>query len=255
MGRLDNKVAIITGASSGFGKATALLWAKEGAKVVVADVLADAGEQVVKEIKDNGGNATFVQVDVSKPSDAQKMVKTAVDTYSKLDILFNNAGILGPMGTKAADLKVEEAEKLIAINFLGVFLGTKYAIPEMLKSGGGVILTTGSDSAFYGNKGISVYCGTKGAVLAFSRSVACEYAREGIRANTISPCIARTPMHKRFLEEEPEHWRAIEDTIPLGRAAEPDDIAYAALFLVSDEAKFITGANLMVDGGFTVSGL
>jgi NAD(P)-dependent dehydrogenase (short-subunit alcohol dehydrogenase family) len=255
MGRLDGKVAIVTGGGSGFGRATSLLWAKEGAKVVVADLNTESGEKVVQEIKNAGGEAAFVHVDTSKAADAKKMVDTAVNTYGKLDILFNNAGIVGPRGTKAADISGEDADKLIAINFTGVFLGTKYALPAMIKGGGGVILSTGSDSAFLGSKGFSVYCGTKGAVLAFSRSVAMEYAKEGIRANTVSPSIGRTPMHKDFMEKDMKTFESIEATIPLGRAALPEDVANASLFLVSDEAKFITGANLMVDGGYTVSGL
>jgi len=255
MGKLDGKVAIITGGSGGFGEATAHLWAKEGANVVIADILVEEGGKVVKAIEDSGGDAIFVKTDITKAVEAENMVKTAVNTYGRLDILFNNAGILGPMGTKAADLSVADAEKLLAVNVMGVFLGTKYAIPTMLKSGGGVILTTGSDSAFYGNKGIPIYCATKGAVLAFSRVVAADYARQGIRSNTVSPCVGRTPMHKKFREENMATWKAIEDTIPMGRACEPEDIAYAALFLVSDDAKFITGANLMVDGGFTISGI
>lgn len=255
MGKLDGKVAIVTGGGSGFGKATSLLWAKEGAKVVIADWVTEDGETTVKEIKAAGGDATFVKVDVSKAIDAEKMVKTAVDTYGKLDILFNNAGILGPTGTKMADLKEEDVDRLIAINIKGVFLGTKYAIPEMIKSGGGVILTTGSDSAFVGNRGIPVYVASKGAVLAFSRAIAMDYAPEGIRSNTISPCVGRTPMHANFMEINTEGWKAKESEIPLGRACEPDDVAYAALFLVSDGAKFITGTNLMVDGGWLAKGM
>ena len=254
MGKLDGKVAIVTGGGSGFGKATSLLWANEGAKVVIADWVTEGGETTVKEIKAAGGDATFVEVDVSKAVDAEKMVKTAVDTYGKLDILFNNAGILNPTGTKMADLKEEDVDRLIAINIKGVLLGTKYAIPEMIKSGGGVILTTGSDSAFVGNRGIPVYVATKGAVLAFSRAIAMDYAPEGIRSNTISPCVGRTPMHANFMETNMEGWKAKESGIPLGRACEADDVAYAALFLVSDGAKFITGTNLMVDGGWLAKG-
>ena len=253
MGRLDGKVAIITGGGSGFGEATALLWAKEGAKVVVADWVAEGGERVAKKIKTDGGEATFVKVDVSKATDAQKMVKTAVDTYGKLDILFNNAGIQGPYRTKVADFEEEVADKIIAINFKGVFLGTKYAIPEMIKSGGGSIISTGSVDAFSGCGAQAVYSATKGAVVAFSQSVATECAKDGIRSNTINPAFGDTPMHAELIKAHPESQKVGANTIPLGRLAKPEDIAYAALFLASDESKFITGANLMVDGGYTIS--
>lgn len=255
MGKLDGKVAIITGGSSGFGKASALLFAKEGAKVVIADVMEDNGKATAEEIKKAGGEATFVKTDVTKESDAKNMVATAVKKYGKLDILFNNAGILGPMGTLASGIDEKDIDKLLAINIKGVALGTKHAIPELIKNGGGVILTTGSDSAFHGNQGISVYVATKGAVLAYSRSVAMEFAKDGIRSNTVSPCVGATPMHKKLMEEQPDVWNAILETVPMGRACEVNDIAKAALFLVSDESSFITGENLMVDGGTLVKGL
>lgn len=253
MARLNDKVAIITGGGSGIGQETSLLFAKEGAKVVVADWVAEGGEATVREIKAAGGEATFVQVDVSKAKDAEKMVKTAVATYGRLDTLFNNAGILlEPIGFRTADYKEENADKLIAVNFKGVFLGTKYAIPEIIKSGGGSIITTASECAIHACKGGAIYSGTKGAVVAFSRTVAIEYARDGIRANTISPCACRTPMHAEL--QKTAFWKELEQKIPMGRACEPEDVAYAALFLASDESKFITGINLVVDGGFTIRG-
>ncbi len=254
MGKLDGKVAIVTGGGSGFGKSTSILWAQEGAKVVVADIVVEGAEATVKEIVDGSGEAIFTNVDVSKAEDSQKMVKTAVDNYGRLDILFNNAGILGPRGVMTADLKEEDAEKLININFKGVYLGTKYAIPEMIKSGGGSIITTGSDSAFLGNRGLSVYSATKGAVLAFSRVVAMEYVKQGIRANTVSPGAGQTPMHAELIDHDKQAWKEVENSIPMGRAAYAEDVAKAALFFASDDSKYITGANLMVDGGWTVKG-
>jgi NAD(P)-dependent dehydrogenase (short-subunit alcohol dehydrogenase family) len=250
MGRLDGKVAIVTGGGSGMGQATSILWAKEGAKVVVADVNVEGGKQTVQTIKDAGGEATFVQADVSKASDAKKMVEFAVKTYGKLNILFNNAGILISRGIKTADITEEDADKLIAVNFKGVFLGTKYAIPEIIKSGGGSIITTGSDSAFHGGGGGSIYAATKGAVVTFARNVAAEYAKKGIRSNSLSPCGARTPMNAENMNK-PDYEANGQKLFPLGRRCEPDDVAYAALFLASDESKYITGSNLMVDGGFT----
>ena len=255
MGKLDGKAALVTGGASGFGEATAALWAKEGARVMVADISEAGARRVADAIRKAGGRAEAVRADVSRAAEAEGMVKAAVQAFGRLDVLFNNAGILGPRGVYTAELPVEEAERLLAVNVLGVFLGTRYAIPEMLKSGGGSIISTGSDSAFLGNRGLSVYCATKGAVLAFSRVVAMEYARQGIRANTISPGAGRTPMHAELIDGNKEAWRQVEEAIPVGRSCYPEDLAKVALFFASDESKYITGANLMVDGGWSVKGL
>ena len=255
MGKLDGKVAIVTGGGSGFGEATALLWAREGAKLVVADVSEAGVKRVCETIRKAGGKAEAVKADVSKAPEAEGMVKAAVKAFGKLDVLFNNAGILGPRGVYTAELPVEEAERLLAVNVMGVFLGTRYAIPAMLKGGGGSIISTGSDSAFLGNRGLSVYCATKGAVLAFTRVVAMEYARQGIRANTISPGAGKTPMHAELIDGNKEAWRQVEEAIPVGRSCYPEDLAKVALFFASDESRYITGANLMVDGGWTARGL
>ncbi|MCK9355958.1 MAG: SDR family oxidoreductase, partial [Dehalococcoidia bacterium] len=224
MGRLAGKVAIVTGAGSGIGRATALLWAREGAKIVVADSQADSAATTVRDVRVAGGDAVSTVVDVSRADDAKRMIQTAVDTYGRLDVLFNNAGILAPRGVMTADFREEDADRIIAVNFRGVFLGTKYAIPEMIKSGGGSIISTASDTAIHGVLGCSVYSGTKGAVIAFSKSVAMEYARMGIRVNTISPCVVRTPMHASFVDTP--GWNATVERIPLGRACEPEDAAY-----------------------------
>jgi len=255
MGKLDGKVALVTGGASGFGEATAVLWAKEGAQVMVVDISEPGARRVADTIRQAGGRAEAVRADVARAEDARAMVQAAVQAFGRLDVLFNNAGILGPRGVYTAELPVEEAERLLQVNVLGVFLGTRYAIPEMLKSGGGSIISTGSDSAFLGNRGLSVYCATKGAVLAFSRVVAMEYARQGIRANTISPGAGKTPMHAELIEGNKEAWRQVEEAIPIGRSCYPEDLARAALFFASDDSKYITGANLMVDGGWSVKGL
>jgi NAD(P)-dependent dehydrogenase (short-subunit alcohol dehydrogenase family) len=255
MGRLDNKVAIVTGAASGFGRETVILFAKEGASAVVVDRDKKGGRSAADAIKDAGGEAIFIEADVSNSKDAKRAVETAVDTYGRIDVLFNNAGILGPRDVYTEDFPEEEAERLIGVNFMGVFLCTKYALPFMVKSKNGSIITTGSDSAYLGNKGLSVYSATKGAVIAFSRVVAMEYAKKGIRANTISPGAGQTPMHAQLIEHDKEAWKKVEEGIPLGRACYPADVAHAALFFASDESRYITGANLMVDGGWTVRGL
>jgi NAD(P)-dependent dehydrogenase (short-subunit alcohol dehydrogenase family) len=258
MGKLDGKVAIITGGGSGFGEATALLWAKEGAKVVIADWVAEGGEATVRKIKAAGGEAIFVKVDVSKTEDVKKMVNTAVDTYGKLDILFNNAGIQwgpkGPISYNLADYPEEEADRVIAVNFKGVYLGMKYAIPKMIEAGGGSIISTASTCVFNACQGSAVYSGTKGAVYSLSKTVAMEYVQMGIRCNTIGPGPGRTPLHKDFIKANPEAWKTIESAIPMQRATEPEDVANAALFLASDESKYITGQNIMVDGGWGARG-
>jgi len=255
MGKLDKKVAIVTGGASGFGEATSFLFSEEGAHVVVADLNVKQGKAVVDRIRKGGGDAVFFAVDVSKPEDASRLIRATVESYGRVDILFNNAGILGPRSIFTEDFPEEEAEKLIAVNFKGVFYCTKNAIPEMIKSGGGSIITTGSDSAFVGNRGLAVYSATKGAVLAFSRVVAMEYVSSGIRANTISPGAGKTPMHAELFEQKKDLWREVEEGIPMKRACYPEDIARAALFFASDDSRYITGANLMVDGGWTVRGL
>ena len=262
MGRLHNKVAIITGGGSGFGEATSRLFAKEGAKVVIADFAVHkdgeaAIEAIINDIKAAGGEATFVKVDVSKSADAQRMVKTAVHTYGRLDILFNNAGIQGPMGINLADYPEDEGHRIIDVNFKGVWFGMKHAIPEMIKSGGGSIISTASICAFNSCNGSGIYSASKGAVVALSITVANEYARHGIRCNTINPSSARTPLHKAVLEREAGQkvFKTIADQIPIGRTCEPDDVAYTALFLASDESKYITGTDIMVDGGWRTRGL
>ncbi len=260
MRKLDGKVAIVTGGGSGFGEATVRLFAKEGAKVVIADCIVHkdgeaAIEAMLKEIKAAGSEATFVKVDVSKTEDVKKMVKTAVDTYGKLDILFNNAGLQwgpkGPIAYNIADYPEEEADRLIAVNFRGVYLGMKYAIPKMLKAGGGSIISTASICVFSACQGSAVYSGTKGAVYSLARTVATEYAESGIRCNTIGPGPGRTPLHEDL---DPKAWKPIENAVPMKRATRPEDVANVALFLASDESEYITGQNIMVDGGWSVRG-
>ena len=250
MGRLDGKVAIITGGAMGFGRGACELWAKEGAKILTCDVKVAEGEAVAKEIRSNGGEIVFIPADVSKTEDAKRIVPKTIDTYGALDILYNNAGILGPRGVEVADFTEEDARRLWEINFMGVFLPTKFALPEMVKRGGGSIISTGSESAFRGNGGFCVYGPTKIAVMNFSMVTAMEYAERGIRSNTVSPGAARTPMHNDLYDGKSDLMERVEAMIPLKRAAMPDDVAKAALFYASDDSKYITGTNLVVDGGW-----
>ena len=254
MGVLDGKVAIITGGGSGFGRGASTLWAKEGAAIMVADLDTKSGAGVVEEITGSGGNAAFFKTDVTNAKEVAVMVAKTIQTFGKLDILYNNAGILGDRGVPLTEFDDKVAERLLSVNIMGTYLPTKHALPEMIKGGGGAIVSTGSDSAFRGNAPFAMYGATKGAVICFARVVAIEYASKNIRSNTVSPGVGRTPMHASELANNPNGFAQVEQMIPLKRAAEPLDVARAALFLASDAAGYITGANIMVDGGWTARG-
>ena len=250
--RLKGKVAIITGAGSGLGRASAILFAREGAKVVVAANREKDGEQTVKSIKEAGRDAILVRVDVTKASDLEKAVKAAMDKYSKLDIMLNNAGTPGP-GKTIADLTEEEWNQVISVNLTGVFLGTKYAIPEMLKTGGGVIINTSSVAALSPRRYAGAYAAAKAAVIQLTRITALEYARKNIRVNCILPGPIDTPFFTKVAGGDPEKIAVFKEKVrhevPLGRFAQPEEIAQVALFLASDEASYITGASFAADGG------
>jgi NAD(P)-dependent dehydrogenase (short-subunit alcohol dehydrogenase family) len=251
--RLKNKVALITGAGSGIGRATAILFAKEGAKVVVVCRTSSTGEETVKIIrKNNRGEALFIQADVSKTSDVKRMIENTVNNYGKLDILFNNAGI--NMRIPITEMDEEAWNKIIDINLKGVFLGCKYAIPVMIKQGGGVIINTASTFGFVGAPYHSAYCASKGGVAAFTRALALELAPYKIRVNCICPGTIETPLVKQIWEKsgKPEEMRESRLKLhPIGRLGKPEDVANAALFLASDDSSFITGTALFVDGGYT----
>jgi len=248
MGRLDGKVAIITGAGSGIGRATATLFAREGAKVVVADWATGDGEETVRTIREAGGEAIFVKADVSKAEDVKNMVKTAVDTYGKLDVLYNNAGIGEVETVPTAEVKEENWDKVIAVNLKGVFLGMKYAIPEMLKSGGGSIINTASSAAVQPLPGIASYNASKGGVISLTRGTALEYIRKNIRVNYINPGPTVSRLNPPRIAEIWEKHSAS------GRLSTSEEIAQAALFLASDESSHISATGIAVDGGQTASG-
>jgi len=250
--RLKGKVAIITGAGSGLGRTAALLFAKEGTKVVVAANKEKGGEQTVKSIKEAGGDAILARVDVTKATDLENAVKAAVDKYGKLDIMLNNAGTPGP-GKLIADITEEEWLRVISVNLTGVFLGTKYAIPEMLKGGGGIIVNVSSVAALSPRRYTGAYATAKAAVIQLTRVTALEYARKNIRVNCILPGPIDTPFFTKVAGGDPEKIaifkEMVRNEVPLGRFAQPEEIARVALFLASDEASYITGAAFAADGG------
>ena len=247
MDRLKNKVAIITGGGSGIGRATSLLFAREGAKVIVADYMAEGGNDTVRQIKAVSGEATFVQADVSQSAEVRTLIATAVRAYGRVDVLFNNAGIEGP-SAKLANYKEEDWDRVIAIDLTAVYLGMKYVIPEMIKQGGGVIISTASVAGMVGFPGSGAYAAAKAGVINLTRLAALEYADKNIRVNCICPGVISTPMVDRVMGSRPrENAIRLE---PIGRLGQPEDIANAALFLASDESAFATGAPFIIDGGY-----
>lgn len=244
MGRLDSKVAIVTGAGSGIGQATAILFAKEGAKVVVADRNREWGEKTVTMIKEAGGEATFIQTDVSQEEEVKRMVKRAIDVYGRLDILHNNAGVPGKLAI-TTEVTNDTWEECININLKGVWLGMKYAIPEMLKTGGSIV-NTASICADTALGSYSAYSASKGGVVALSRVTALEFVKQNIRVNCINPGTTDTALQRGLSKEASDTAKA---AIPMGRFAQPEEIAQVALFLASDASSFITGQTIAVDGG------
>jgi len=246
MRKLDGKVALITGAGSGIGRATALLFANEGAKVVVADYVPEGGRETVELLKNTGAQAMFVEVDVSKSAEVQAVVKSTLDAHGRLDILYNNAGVLGGY-VFTADLSEAEFDRIVSINLKGVFLGMKHVIPVMLEQGGGVIINTASTAGLIGLPGQPAYCASKAAVIQLTRAASLEYADQNIRINCICPGGIETPLARL-----PEGVRPpFRQPQPMRRMGEPEDIARAALYLASDDSSYVTGIALTVDGGWS----
>lgn len=244
------KVVIITGASFGIGKATALAFAKEGAKLVISDVQDKEGEHLAEQIRNQGNECIYVHCDISKPAEVQKMVNETVKRFGRLDIAYNNAGIEGEMGF-TADGSEENFDRVIGINLKGVWACMKYEIPEMLKNKKGTIVNCSSIAGVIGSQGLPVYVASKHGVNGLTKNAALEYAKEGIRVNSVCPAGVYTPMLDRILENSPGLKSQLEAMHPIGRAAHPEEIADAVLYLCSDRASFITGHELLVDGGFT----
>lgn len=251
--RLEDKVALITGAGSGIGRETSLLFAAEGAQVVAVDIDDLSGNETVETIQSRGGDATYVHADVSKAADCENMVRVAEETYGKLDVLFNNAGIMHSADSDAIATDEEIWDFTMAVNLKGVFLGCKYGIPALRRAGGGSIINTASFVALMGAATPQIaYTASKGGVLAVSRELAIVHARENIRVNALCPGPLRTELLMKFLDTEEKKQRRLVH-IPMGRFGDQKEIAYAALYLASDESSFVTGATFVVDGGITAA--
>jgi len=245
--RLENKIAIITGAGSGIGRATALLFAKEGAKVVVADWSEEGGKETVKEIENQGGEGIFVKTDVSKKEDVEKMKNECLEKFDRIDILVNNAGIL--KFSAFHETREEDWDKVIDVNLKSVFLCSKAVIPEMLKRGKGKIINTASIAGLVGFDKIGPYCASKGGMIALTREMALEYAPKKINVNCIAPGVMKTAMTKDMLAD-PQTKEFLEQNTLYPRLGKPEDIAQAAIYLASDESDFVNGEILVVDGGW-----
>lgn len=251
--RLQNKVALITGAASGIGLKSALLFAKEGAKVVVCDLNETAGADTVQQIQAQGGEAMFVKADVSKTADVKAMIEAAETTYGQLNVLFNNAGIFHENDGSVLDTDEAIWDLTINVNLKGVFLGCKYGIPALLRSGGGSIINTASFVAVMGAATPQIaYTASKGGVLSLTREIAVEFARQNIRANALCPGPVQTPLLDQLLADPAQRQRRMVH-IPPGRLAQAQEIAQAALFLASDESTFVNGSTFLVDGGITTA--
>ena len=246
--RLENKVALISGGARGIGAAAAKLFVSEGAKVVIGDVLEEEGRKTEAEINETGGECLFIKLDVTSEANWQQAIAATIARFGKLDVLLNNAGIFRTQPVEKTSS--EEWDQVMDINGKGVFLGSKHAIPEMRKAGGGSIINLSSAAGLVGSQDASVYNASKGAVRLLTKSTAVQYAKDGIRANSIHPGTVESMMTAHLLATEANRQDRMNRT-PLGRLGQPEDVAYGALYLASDESSFVTGSELVIDGGRT----
>ena len=249
-GSLEGRIALVTGGGSGIGRASALAFAREGTKVAVADVSEAGGEETVRMIRHEGGEAVFIKTDVSKTMDVETMVNRTVETYGRLDCALNNAGIEGTIFTPIVDYKEEIWDSVIAINLKGVWLCMKYEISQMLAQGGGAIVNMSSTAGLVGSAiGNSAYVASKHGIVGLTKTVALEYGPHGVRVNAICPALIKTPMAEKLLQGNPEVEAQLAGLLPLGRLGTAEEIAEAAVWLCSDASSYVTGQALAVDGG------
>jgi NAD(P)-dependent dehydrogenase (short-subunit alcohol dehydrogenase family) len=252
--RLADKVCVITGAGSGMGRVAASMFAAEGARVVVAEADERAAAETVRRVRDEGGEATAVRADVSQESDARAMVGAAVAAYGRLDVLYNNAGIMPAADHSVVDTDVETWDRVMAVNVRGVFLGCKYAIPRMVEQGSGSIINVASFVALLGcSVPQDAYTASKGAVLSLTRSLAVQFGPRGVRANALLPGPVETPLLMEWLVKDEEAKRIRLARNPTGRFGKPEEIVALAVYLASDESRWTNGASLVVDGGISVN--
>jgi NAD(P)-dependent dehydrogenase (short-subunit alcohol dehydrogenase family) len=252
--RLQDKVTIITGAGSGMGRTAALNFAAEGARVVVAEYSEEAGEETVRLVREAGGSASFVRANVASEDDARGMVDHAIATYGRVDVLYNNAGIMPEADHSVIDTDVATWDQVMAVNVRGVFLGCKYAIPKMIEQGAGSIINVASFVAILGcSVPQDAYTASKGAVLSLTRSLAVQFAPRGVRSNAISPGPIETPLLMDWLLKDEAAKQLRRGRNPTGRFGKPEEIVSVAVYLASDESRWTNGSNFVIDGGITVN--
>ncbi len=250
IGRVENKIALVTGGGSGLGRATVQALAREGAKVLVADLNLESAHETVIMVAETGGEASAFAMDVTVAAQVEAMVQMTVERYGRLDCAFNNAGIPGKVGTSVIDYEEEDWDRVIAVDLKGVWLGMKYELKQMLKQGSGVVVNTASIAGLVGLVGSSPYVASKHGVVGLTKTAALEFAQQNIRVNAVCPGVFRTPLVEKIIAELPEREELYLSAQPIGRMGRPEELAEAVVWLCSDAASFVTGHAFPIDGGY-----